>query len=59
MHHYVDSQSQDPAEELTRLGGARVILATVRSGKAMTATIGGLGVDGKLVVLGAAHEPLA
>ena len=57
-HHYIDSQSQDPAEELTRLGGARVILATVTSGKAMTATIGGLGVDGKLVVLGAAHEPL-
>jgi len=57
-HHYIDSQSQDPAQELTRLGGARVILATVTSGKAMTATIGGLGVDGKLVVLGAAHEPL-
>jgi len=35
-----------------------VILATVTSGKAMTATIGGLGVDGKLVVLGAADEPL-
>ena len=57
-HHYIDSQTQDPAEELTRLGGARVILATVTSGKAMTATIGGLGVDGKLVVLGAADVPL-
>jgi D-arabinose 1-dehydrogenase-like Zn-dependent alcohol dehydrogenase len=57
-HHYIDSQSQDPAAELTRLGGARVVLATVTSGKAMTATLGGLGVDGKLVVLGAADEPL-
>src|SRR6185503_11631821 len=57
-HHYVDSEAQDPAAELTRLGGARVVLATVTSGKAMTAVIGGLGVDGKLVVLGAAHEPL-
>jgi D-arabinose 1-dehydrogenase-like Zn-dependent alcohol dehydrogenase len=57
-HHYVDSQAQDPAEELKRLGGARVILATVTSGKAMTAVLGGLGIDGKLVVLGAAHEPL-
>jgi D-arabinose 1-dehydrogenase-like Zn-dependent alcohol dehydrogenase len=57
-HHYIDSQSQDPAAELTRLGGARVILATVTSGKAMTATIGGLGVDGKLIVLGAADVPL-
>jgi len=33
-HHYIYSESQDPAEELTRLGGARVILATVTSGKA-------------------------
>jgi len=55
---YVDSQTQDPAEELARLGGARVILATVTSGKAMTAALGGLGINGKLVVLGAAHEPL-
>jgi D-arabinose 1-dehydrogenase-like Zn-dependent alcohol dehydrogenase len=57
-HHYIDSQAQDPAEELMRLGGARVILATVTNGKAMTAVVGGLGVDGKLVVLGAAHEAL-
>src|SRR6266851_2636783 len=56
--HYIDSQSQDPAAELTRLGGAKLILSTVTSGKAMTATIGGLGVGGKLIVLGAADEPL-
>ena len=57
-HHYVDSESQDPARELTRLGGARVILATVTNGAAMAATVGGLGVGGKLVVLGAPHEPI-
>jgi D-arabinose 1-dehydrogenase-like Zn-dependent alcohol dehydrogenase len=57
-HQYIDSEGQNPAEELTRLGGARVILATVTSGKAMSAVVGGLGIDGKLVVLGAAHEPL-
>jgi D-arabinose 1-dehydrogenase-like Zn-dependent alcohol dehydrogenase len=56
--HYIDSQAQDPAQELTRLGGARVVLATATSAKAMTAVIGGLGFDGRLVVLGAAHEPL-
>jgi D-arabinose 1-dehydrogenase-like Zn-dependent alcohol dehydrogenase len=56
--HYVDSRAQDPAEELSKLGGARVILATATSGKAMTAVLGGLGVDGKLVILGAADEPL-
>jgi len=57
-HQYVDSESQDPAAELMRLGGARVILATVTNGKAMTATIGGLAVDGKLIILGAAGDPL-
>ena len=57
-HHYVDSQAQDPARELTALGGARVVLATVTSGKAMTAALGGLAVDGTFVVLGASHEPL-
>lgn len=56
--HYIDSQAQDPAAELTKLGGARVILATVTSGKAMTAALGGLGIDGRLIVLGAADTPL-
>lgn len=55
---YIDSQTADPAAELTKLGGAKVVLATVTSGKAMTAVIDGLGVDGKLIVLGAAGEPL-
>jgi D-arabinose 1-dehydrogenase-like Zn-dependent alcohol dehydrogenase len=56
--HYIDSQAQNPAEELAKLGGAKVILATVTNGKAMSATIGGLAVDGKLVVLGAAFDPI-
>ncbi len=53
--HYLDSEAQDVAAELVRLGGARLILSTVTSGKAMSAALGGLGVDGKLVVLGAAE----
>jgi D-arabinose 1-dehydrogenase-like Zn-dependent alcohol dehydrogenase len=57
-HHYIDSETQDPAAELARLGGARVILATVTSGTAMSACIAGLGVNGALVVLGAADKPL-
>ena len=56
--HYIDSQAQSPAEELARLGGAKVVLATVTNGKAMSATLGGLGIDGKLVILGAATDPL-
>ena len=57
-HHYVDSEAQDPAQALTRLGGAKLILATVTSGKAMNAAIGGLGIDGRFIVLGAGDAPL-
>lgn len=56
--HYIDSRVQDPAAELSKLGGARVILATAPSSKAMTAVLGGLGVDGKLMILGVDAEPL-
>src|ERR1700676_3082723 len=52
--HYIDSQTQNPAEELSKLGGARIILATATSGKAMAAVVGGLGIDGKMIIVGAA-----
>ena len=55
---YIDSKTQDPAAELLKMGGAKVIVATVTSGDAMSATLGGLGVNGKLIILGAAAEPL-
>jgi D-arabinose 1-dehydrogenase-like Zn-dependent alcohol dehydrogenase len=57
-HEYIDSEAQDVAGELTKRGGARVILATVTSGAAMTGALGGLRVNGMLIVLGAAHDPL-
>jgi D-arabinose 1-dehydrogenase-like Zn-dependent alcohol dehydrogenase len=53
---YIDSQAQDPAAELQKLGGARVILATVTSGDAMSAVQGGLGVNGTLLIVGAAES---
>lgn len=46
------------AEALSVLGGAKIILATVTSGKAMTAAIGGLAVDGKLIIVGISGEPV-
>ncbi|HXX92809.1 MAG TPA: alcohol dehydrogenase [Planctomycetota bacterium] len=55
---YIDSESEDPAKALQALGGAKVILATVTSGKAMMAALGGLGVNGKMVILGAPDVPL-
>lgn len=56
--HYIDSTAQDPAEELTKLGGARVILSTITNADAVTAVLGGLGVRGKLVVVGASMDPM-
>jgi D-arabinose 1-dehydrogenase-like Zn-dependent alcohol dehydrogenase len=53
---YIDSQAQDPAAELQKLGGARVILATATSGEAMSAVQGGLGAGGTLLVVGAAES---
>ncbi len=55
--HYIDTQAQDPAAELMKLGGARVVLATATSGKAMSAVLGGLAIDGKMIIVGAA-DPL-
>ncbi|HWR53497.1 MAG TPA: alcohol dehydrogenase [Bryobacteraceae bacterium] len=52
--HYIDSKAQDPAAELRNLGGAKLILATVTSGDAMTAAMGGLSPNGTLMVIGAA-----
>src|SRR5437016_2326257 len=49
-HRYIDSQSEDPAAALRKLGGAKVILATATSGRAMAAVLGGLGINGKLIV---------
>jgi D-arabinose 1-dehydrogenase-like Zn-dependent alcohol dehydrogenase len=39
---------------LAKLGGAKVIVATVTNGDAMTAALGGLAVNGTMMILGAA-----
>lgn len=57
-HVYVDSTAENVAEALSKLGGARVILATVTSAQAMSDAVAGLGVDGKLLIVGAAPEPV-
>jgi D-arabinose 1-dehydrogenase-like Zn-dependent alcohol dehydrogenase len=50
---YIDSEAEDAAAELHRLGGANAILATATSGEAMSALQGGLALNGTLMVLGA------
>ena len=55
---YIDSRKQNPSVELARLGGVRLVLATATDGAAMTAALGGLGVNGRLLVVGAPQDPL-
>jgi D-arabinose 1-dehydrogenase-like Zn-dependent alcohol dehydrogenase len=51
-HHYIDSQAEDPAAALQKLGGAKVILCTATSGAAMSAVQGGLAPRGTLLIVG-------
>jgi D-arabinose 1-dehydrogenase-like Zn-dependent alcohol dehydrogenase len=55
---YIDNKSQNAVDELNKLGGAKVILAVVPSGKAMTEILGGLAVNGKFVIIGVSDEPI-
>lgn len=55
---YIDSKATKAAEELKKLGGAKVILATAPNAKALAELVDGLGVDGKLLVVGAPFEPM-
>jgi D-arabinose 1-dehydrogenase-like Zn-dependent alcohol dehydrogenase len=55
---YIDSQSTNGAQELQKLGGARVVLATAPSSKAMSELVDGLGPNGKLIVVGATFDPI-
>jgi D-arabinose 1-dehydrogenase-like Zn-dependent alcohol dehydrogenase len=57
--HYLDSAAGSIAEALQKLGGARVILATAPDAKSISATVGGLGRNGKLLIVAAAMEPLS
>jgi D-arabinose 1-dehydrogenase-like Zn-dependent alcohol dehydrogenase len=55
---YINNRSQDAVQELSKLGGTKVILATVPSGKAMSSVLGGLAVNAKLIVIGASDETI-
>jgi len=57
-HIYIDAAAGNPAEALQKLGGARVILATAPAAKPMSALIDGLGVDGKMLIVGATPDKI-
>ena len=57
-NRYLDSNAVNAAEELTKMGGARVILTTAPNAKAMSALIDGLSANGTMVVVGASPEAI-
>ncbi len=56
---YLDTETENAAGELARMGGASVIVATAPDSKAISSMVDGLAVGGKLLVLAASMEPLA
>lgn len=56
--HYIDSAAEDPGEALRRLGGAAAIIATAASGASMSPLVPGLAPRGRMVVVGAAGDPI-
>jgi len=55
---YIDSEATPAAKALQELGGAQLILATAPSSKAMSELIDGLGINGRLVVIGVSNDPI-
>ena len=57
-HIYIDSEAEEPARALQRLGGAAGILATAASTSSMGPLLAGLRPRGQLIVVGASAEPI-
>ena len=55
-HVYIDTNNGDAAKQLMQLGGARVIICTAPSGKAISELIPGLGRNGQAIILTASME---
>ncbi|WP_282018371.1 alcohol dehydrogenase [Salegentibacter mishustinae] len=57
-HHFINAKQKDAAKELQNMGGAKLILATAPNSEAITSVIGGLGIDGKLLMVAATGDPI-
>ena len=57
-HHFINAKTQDVAAELSKLGGARVALCTAPNAASMEPLLGGIGLDGTLLVLGIDTQPI-
>lgn len=57
-HLYIDTNKDDVTSTLKNLGGAQAIISTVGQPDAVTAVMGGLAPQGRLILLGAHKSPL-
>jgi alcohol dehydrogenase len=57
-HSYIDTETQDAAQALTSMGGARAIIATVGLANVVSPLLAGLAPGGRLVMLGTGKDPL-
>lgn len=55
---YIDTEADNPAKALAKMGGAKVILCTAPSGKAMSGLVGGLAASGTLLVVGVSGDAI-
>ncbi len=55
---YIDSEKQNAAEELMKMGGAKVIFCTAPNSKAISELVSGLARGGQLIIITFANEPL-
>jgi propanol-preferring alcohol dehydrogenase len=56
--YYIDSSAEDAGEALRGLGGAAAVVATAASGSSMSPLVSGLAPRGRMVVVGAAPDPI-
>jgi D-arabinose 1-dehydrogenase-like Zn-dependent alcohol dehydrogenase len=57
-YRYINSESEKVADVLLQMGGAKVILSTITNTQALQETMAGLGLNGKVVIVGASPEPI-
>ncbi|AJH00898.1 alcohol dehydrogenase [Clostridium beijerinckii] len=55
---FIATEEQDAAKELQKLGGAKVILITAPSSKAVSELLSGLGFDGKIIIVAGISDPI-
>lgn len=57
-HAFLNAKKVDVAQELQKMGGAKLILATAPNSKAISSVVNGLGNNGKLIVAGASTDAI-